>query len=221
MHDRQLKRRDARPGSARWLTSFAAESRGVALVEFALSLPILLSLSLVGLELTNYSMAHMRVSQLALTTADNASRVRDSIDESDVNEVFIGAGLAGRGIDFEDNGRLILSSLQVNEDGDGQWIRWQRCFGDGDFESSYGEEDDGENDDDLQAMGPAGRQVAALDGTSVMFVEAAYTYEPMIDVNLVTRIVGPRTIRYTAAFNVRDRPNQDITNIGGATVASC
>lgn len=206
---------------ARLATATARDCRGLAFVEFALALPPLLTLSLVGLELTNYSMAHMRVSQIALTTADNASRVRDTIDEADVNEVFIGVGLAGEGIDFEEKGLLILSSLQTNAAGDGQWIRWQRCFGDGNFSSSYGEEDDGKTNASLQAMGPAGRQVAALDGTSVMFVEVAYTYDPLIDVRLVTRIIGSRTIRYTAAFNVRARPNQDITNVSGATRATC
>ena len=34
---------------------------GVAMVEFALVLPLFLSMVLVGLEITNYSVAHMRI----------------------------------------------------------------------------------------------------------------------------------------------------------------
>src|SRR5687768_7234406 len=102
MHSCQLIRR----GVARCAAAIARDRRGVAFVEFAMALPVLLTLSLVGLELTNYTMAHMRVSQLALGAADNASRVRDTIDESDVSEVFTGVQLAGAGIDFEEKGRL-------------------------------------------------------------------------------------------------------------------
>src|SRR3546814_13154337 len=45
--------------------------------------------------------------------------------------------------DFRTHGRIILSSLERNDDG-GQWIHWQRCYGDLDVESSYGEAGDGE-----------------------------------------------------------------------------
>ena len=182
-----------------------------------MSLPILLAFGLGGLELANLAMAHMRVSQIALMTADNASRVRVSIDETDVNELFLGAELAGDSMDFEENGRLILSSLEMNEEADGQWIRWQRCFGEKDYDSSYGEEGDGEDDDDLQAMGPPGQQVAALSGTAVMFVEVAYEYQPIVP----NSITGDEMIVYTAAFNVRDRDNQAITNLSDATASSC
>ncbi len=35
---------------------------------------------------------------------------------------------SGRQIEFFDNGRAIISSLQVDED-DNQYIHWQRCMG--------------------------------------------------------------------------------------------
>ena len=106
-----------RPATSRW-RSYAHEPearlparRGVRraaarlrerprLVEFALSLPVLTTLVLVGLETANLAMAHLRVSNIAMLASDNASRVRDSIDESDVIELLIGAKMTGDSIGF-------------------------------------------------------------------------------------------------------------------------
>ena len=40
-------------------------------------------------------MAHLRVSNIAMLTADNAARVRDSIDEADVIDLLTGAKMSG------------------------------------------------------------------------------------------------------------------------------
>ena len=118
--------------------AFAARLRGcesgLAFVEFAMSLPVLVTLGLVGLETANLAMAHLRVSNIAMLTADNAARVRDSIDEANVIELLTGAKMTGDSIRFRQNGRIILSSVEPNTAGaggtsTGQWIRWQRCDG--------------------------------------------------------------------------------------------
>ena len=48
---------------------------GLALLEFAFLVPILITLSLTGAELTNYITTKMRISQLALRLADDAARI--------------------------------------------------------------------------------------------------------------------------------------------------
>ncbi len=40
-----------------------------------------------GVETANFAIANLRVSQIAALTADNAGRVRDAIDEADVNAI--------------------------------------------------------------------------------------------------------------------------------------
>ncbi len=70
------------------------DDRGLALIEFAFSLPVLVVLCMSGLECANLALAHMRVSQVAMLVADNAARVRTSIDEADVNEIMTGAELS-------------------------------------------------------------------------------------------------------------------------------
>ncbi|MGQ0660288.1 MAG: TadE/TadG family type IV pilus assembly protein, partial [Sphingosinicella sp.] len=68
---------------------------GLAYVEFALALPVLLTLGLFGLETANFAMAHLRVSNIAVMTADNAARIRDNIDEADVIDLLTGAKETG------------------------------------------------------------------------------------------------------------------------------
>src|SRR5690606_13142657 len=121
------------PHVMRGLTLFRrlrADQAGLAYLEFALIGPVVLFLTLAGLELVNYAMAHLRVNQIATTVADNAGRVTTGIDEANVYEVFSGADAIGEAMDFEQNGRVVLSSLQENgRSGSdaGQMVNWQRC----------------------------------------------------------------------------------------------
>lgn len=186
------------------------DERGVQLVEFAVALPVLLTLGLGGIELANYTIASIRCSQISMMVADNAGRVRDSIDEADVNEIMVGAKLMGSGVKFSQNGRIILSSVEQNAAKNGQWIRWQRCAGGKTATSSYGVQGTGQTDTSLQAIGPAGNQIAASSGTAVMFVEVVYDYQPIVS----NRYLGGRTLHYTSAFNVRQRTDQQLKNGG-------
>lgn len=189
------------------------DTRGLALTEFAFAAPVYLTLVLTGLELSNLALAHLRVSQIAMTVADNAGRVTTGIDEANIYEVFTGAQYAGNSLDFEAHGRVVLSSLEHNGQSgsdEGQTIVWQRCWGDAtSVAPAYGEEGDGEDDDSLEdGLGSGSDKITALEDTAVMFVEATYAYQPLVSTGFFT----PPTIRYESAFNVRGRQNNDITN---------
>lgn len=211
-----------------WLNHLAARLRrstsGVAATEMALGLPFLLAAGLWGIELANYGVVTMRVNQLAIHIADNASRIGDTstlenrkIYESDINDLLRGANIqAGSSINFFASGRAIISSLEVDSDGE-QYIHWQRCVGAKTHDSTYG--DTGDRLD--PGMGPVGREVIAFEGEAVIFVELAYDYKPLIS----ARFVGTPEIRSIASFTVRD--NRDLSQIylrgGGAddSVAAC
>ena len=136
------------------LRRLAQDRTGVAMVELAFAAPLLLILGLGGIEAANYAVASLRVSQIAMTVADNAGRVRTAMDENDINDIMSGAKLIGSGIDFTANGRVILSDLEqrtttagsggvgtkttANPNGYRQFIRWQRCAGDLEIQSGYG-----------------------------------------------------------------------------------
>ncbi|KPL68077.1 hypothetical protein SZ64_08070 [Erythrobacter sp. SG61-1L] len=201
------------------------DEKALALIEFAYSLPVLTMLGLGGVEIANLSVTHMRVSQIAISLADNASRAKQEIvagvprmREYDVNETFQGAALQSGGLDIEQNGRLILSSLEVNAQG-GQWVHWQRCFGKTAYKSSYGKQGDGASGTGFPGMGPVDRRIRAESGFAVMFVEVVYNYKPLI----FSSLVPPQAIRKTAAMYVRD--DRDLTQIynpsPAAPVNSC
>lgn len=193
------------------------DERGLALTEFAMSLPILCLLSITGIEVANYARACMNVSQIALSAADNAGRIRDRIDEGDVESIFIGSRNAGENIQFGANGRIILSMVEVNgRTGSeaGQKITWQRCFGNKNVPPSYGNAGDGATDATLAAgVGPTGNKITAEAGTGVMFVEIVYDYQPIFPVTgFIVDDLRNRRLRYTAAFPVRERTNNALTN---------
>lgn len=206
----------------RILRRIGMSERGVAAVEFALIAPILLTALLYGAEMAWYMMVQLRVSQVTLQVADNASRIGDTstltarkIYEGDINDVMLGAQLdGGNTLNLLSNARVIVSSLQVNSTGK-QYIHWQRCKGLKNVASSYGVQ----GDIKATGIGPAGQEVTAPTGDAVIFVEVIYDYKPLITGALISN----KTIKSTAAFNVRD--SRDLTQVyqtnPAATVASC
>lgn len=93
---------------------------GVAMTEFALGAPLVLMAGLWGTETANYALTSMKLGQVAVQVADNASRVGDlstlqnrKVYESDINDVLYGAQLQAGGLKLFQYGRVIISSLQV------------------------------------------------------------------------------------------------------------
>lgn len=199
-----------------------SDTSGVFMVEFALALPGFLAFTLGMAELSHYAIASDRVSQIAMTAADNAARVRSSIDEVDVNEVMTGAKFVGRNINFAANGRIILSSLEPNAAGNGQWIRWQRCAGAKSASSSFGVQGAGQNDSSVQGMGPTGKKISAVADTALIFAEVVYDYQPLVPMPSLGW--GNRTMSFTFAMNVRERTDQALKNansLSGSNISSC
>ncbi|WP_095011063.1 TadE/TadG family type IV pilus assembly protein [Tsuneonella mangrovi] len=202
---------------------------GTAATEFALAAPVLLTAGLWGAESANQALQQMRVNQIAVLIADNASRVGENsllgetkIYESDIDDLLYGATVqGGNSFDLYNHGRVILSSLEVvpNTDSD-QYIHWQRCAGMKHFASTYGVAGDGLSSA-FPGMGPAGQEITADKGEAVMFVEVEYDYQPIIGAAFTTA----KELHAIAAFNVRQ--NRDLTQVyqrdtnNPAPVASC
>jgi Flp pilus assembly protein TadG len=205
------------------------DTSGLAAVEFALTSPIILAMFLSGAELTNYAITKLRISQIALHVADNASRIGTNslltapqISETQINDLLIGANLQAGALDLSTRGRVIVSSLEpvANPNTTSKFkIRWQRCYGGKTYSSSYGVQ----GDTNKNNMGPAGQTVTTPDDTAVMFVEVAYDYQPLIS----SRLVSTTVIKDIAAMTVRD--NRDYAGNGetgvynneGATPSTC
>ncbi|MBP7952090.1 MAG: pilus assembly protein TadE, partial [Sphingorhabdus sp.] len=208
-----------------------ADQSGLALVEFAFSLPIFLGLGMFGTETAFLAAANTKVSQAALNLADNASRLGQTdtgvatptITDSDILQVLAGTRLQTDTIDLLENGRVILSSLEVGDNSDGdpqQFIRWQRCKGVREVESDYGGPTTVDTADaDFTGMGADGVLVQAVPGSAVMFVEIEYKYQPLFGNAFHKNTI----LRQEAAFNVRDDRNLNagLFNDVGTNAATC
>lgn len=198
------------------------DTSGLAMVEFAFAAPLVLGMGMLGTDTAFLVITHMQVSQIAMQVADNASRVGEQdvltarkVFETDVNETFVGAEKLGENIRIFNQGRIIISSLQLNANG-GQWIKWQRCRGAKVYNSTFGVEGAGATGTAFPGMGVPGRYITASNGTAVMFVEVAYDFRSVTPMNLFNN----QQIVYTAAFNVRD--NRDLNSLyTGGNVARC
>jgi hypothetical protein len=200
---------------------------GMAAVEFALCLPVLVAVGGVGIEIQNYVSVNHRLSQAALALADNMSRVgvasglsRVQVREADVNDGFIGIKLQTPGLDLTTNGRIILTSLEQNASG-GQWVHWQRCIGLKNVASSYAGQGTGATGTAFAGFGPSTARITAPANSAVIHVEIFYDYKPVF---FKTKFTGD-TVRYEASYLVRD--DRDFSGAGifnpspAATVASC
>jgi Flp pilus assembly pilin Flp len=214
-----------------------ADGSGMAVVEFALALPIVLSVVLAGLELTNFTIAKMRMSQLALQLADNGSRIGTNslltdpqISESQINDMLTGANLQSGGLTLFARGRIIISSLEPDPSNTGKYyIHWQRCRGAKNVQSSYGKVgvtsgvDKGVNMTGMGPTTPVNRQVTAPTGGGVIYIEIQYDYKPLV----FQRLAPANTIREIAAMTVRDKRDFNgnlgtgIYNVEAATISSC
>ena len=209
----------------RFARALAADRSGLALLEFAFTLPIVLLMTLGGAELANYTTTRMRVSQLALHIADNAARMGDgpqmaakTITETDIGDIFIGGNLQSGGLKLKERGRVILSDLEpvANPNTTNTFkIGWQRCYGDKTHPSTYG----AAGDTDLAGIGPPGQLVTAQDDNATMFVEVYYEYKPLV----ATGYAPSLTMTEIASMPVRDRRNLStgIDNTAGVPVMSC
>jgi len=100
-----------RPQLAHSVARLGRDKSGLALLEFAFMLPLILVMSLTGAEMTNYITTKMRISQLALHIADDAARMGSgtrlaakTITEADINDIFIGAHLQSGELDLRGRG---------------------------------------------------------------------------------------------------------------------
>jgi Flp pilus assembly protein TadG len=232
------------------LSPLSTDKSGLALIEFAIGMPILLLAGGWGIELSQYALVQLEVSQYALHVADNASRVGvvdangvSTLRETDINDILQAAVVEGTRVGLTTNGRITLSSLEnVNQDYDAtqkQRIHWQRCTGvksGTTFDSTFGVANILAGRD-----APAGYSASANDAYAGLAVptgmgpSGAMILAPddsgvmYVEINYQyqpvfgTYYMSPTMIKYTASFIVRD--NRDFSKVTNpsptATASTC
>jgi Flp pilus assembly protein TadG len=210
-----------------WARRLQRERRGGAGVEFALCLPVLMLLGMYGAEVAYMQSVNMQVSQLAISVADNASRlgqtdnssVSPTITEIDVDAVMLGAIKQGDPIRLSQRGRIILSSLEKDAATGKQYIHWQRCRGSLARSSAYGNDttNNGLTGTAITGLGSGSQQLAAASGSAVMFAEVYYQYQGLFG----TLYTQPVTMKREAAFVIRDARNLTTGLTGGNSQSPC
>ncbi len=204
------------------LRRLAPATSGVAMLEFALALPVVLVLGCYGVETANLAITNLRVSQIASNLADNGSRLGlmsssssvVQLRELDINNALQATRLQGDALDLGTNGRVILSSLeniqQSYDTAPVMRIHWQRCFGlrkGTGYDSSFGTTTTTAGTDATKAnagttvTGMGDPAVVAPSGSGLIFVEVNYDYQRLFG----STFMGPAKLRYVASFIVRDR----------------
>jgi Flp pilus assembly protein TadG len=189
----------------RLLRRLRRDTSGLAMLEFAMMLPVFATMCLGGAELTNFIITKMRLSQIALQLADNAARIGSgtqlqakTITEADINDLLTGADLQSGELKLFTNGRVTISSVEPDTVNTGKsMVRWQRCQGSKtSLTSSYTA-----GQSNLVGVGDGTRLVGAPTDGVTMFVELRYVYQPLIKTSL-----SPVTeFREIASMMVRDR----------------
>lgn len=200
---------------------------GAAAVEFAVSLPVMLILGLVGAEVANMTSANLAVSQIALSVADNASRlgqtdnsgVTPTVTEADVDAVLFGALQQGAPLGLATRGRIILSSLERDATTGKQYIHWQRCRGSLSKASAYGNDStlNGLAGGTITGLGSGTQKAVARANSAVMFAEVFYEFRGALG----SYYIGTVTMKREAAFVVRDDRNLAPGLTGGSSQSAC
>lgn len=218
------------------LKQFARQLRddnsGLALVEFAVSLPFFMGLTIGGIEVANYASVVMQLNQIAIHTADNAARIGEEsaltakrINELQINDLFEGTLSEGDRValsgvhGYQDpitgvrsicgNAKIVLSSVETvdpfDPDDPRYRIRWQRCAGvAAQYTSSYGNPS---TTPTIDGFGATGKKVKATPDSAIMLVELQYYYQPNI-INGFSKQIN-HTVRQTASMIVRDVRDYD------------
>lgn len=226
--------------------SLRQEKSGLALVEFALALPVFLGLGMYGTEVAYLAVTKMQVEQIALNLADNASRMGETpngassrvIAESDIASVFTGARLQGERFNLTERGRIILSSSeriegrtaaerQEREENPWGGLVWQRCLGELEESSVNGEPriwSRWRGAGELWYWDSTANQwhlrngIVPEQGEALMFAEVYYNYEGLFG----DLFLEGRQLRAQFSFGIRDDRELFVQPVDdGATRYTC
>ena len=99
-------------------------SRGSALVQFAIVLPLFVALTLGGFEATRLIVGQQKIQHAAGAVADLVGQSEADLTEAGLGTLMAAARLIADPLDIAAGGRVILSSVTVDEDG--ARLNWQR-----------------------------------------------------------------------------------------------
>ena len=211
---------------ARRLRALARDARGIALVEFAYTLPLFIGFGLVGLEFTNVVLARQKTERIAASLADLVAANQVPPNERQIGDMFAAVPEIARPFGFGADGNVVITAVIGLEDpAEGQVrnkVAWQRCLRSGSHQSRIGTQWSGSNDilDGPSVTLPGG---LALDQNQMVIVaEVFFPYRPVMGEALVEGILPDNNIfTEVSTFRTRGQAIMNVTPVSGVAQHSC
>jgi Flp pilus assembly protein TadG len=199
---------------------------GLALIEFAYTLPVMLGFGLIGIEYTNVILAHQKTERIASTLSDQIAGNQVPPNERQIGDMFDAVQLIANPFEFGANGGVVVTAVVGIYDDDDDRMRnkiaWQRCSNSDAFESDFGTQWTGSND---VADGPnitLPRDIQLAQNQMVIITEVFFPYEEIINEDFVVGMLpASGTFEQTAIFRTRGQALMDITPVQGVAEHSC
>jgi Flp pilus assembly protein TadG len=173
----------------RFIKRLKRNQRGVAALEFALSLPLLILLMFGVVEITRFILVGQMVTNVSRTMADLSSQGK-TMTEAELTSLFSATKFVAKPFDMQTNGKVIVSSISVTGGGSPD-MNWQRSHGDLAGVSS--------------AIGIPGNSLilppgfTVREGYTVIAAEAYYDFSPIV----FSWITPPRRLYRASYFRAR------------------
>lgn len=172
--------------------------RGIAFTEFALTVPLLLLLSLGGVEVTRYIILHQKLDKVAFSMADLVAQSH-GISTSEVDMIFTAVDNLVQPFSFGSDGVVIVTSIG-NHNNNGVRVNWQRSgAGTLSANSSLGSPGD-------LATVPSGLTVS--DKEDVIFAEVYYQFTPLLLPQLFPATIVYKRVAYKPRLGELDTIEQ-------------
>jgi len=107
------------------LRRFGKDERGVAAIEFALVLPIMVLLLLGCFEVPRFVLIYQKIARTSSGVADLVAQADDPITSDQMTDVFSASKMMMQPYDVAANGEVIVSSINNPTGGTGVKITWQ------------------------------------------------------------------------------------------------
>lgn len=174
------------------LRRFGRDRRGLSALETAFALPVAVSLTLNGVEITRYLLLHQKAERATMTVADLVSQ-GEALTVADLTNIFRAGAFITEPFDFDADGAMIVSSVVGSATG--PIVEWQRAFGAPPQGSGLGGQGG-------SASLPQGFTVNQSE--SVIMTEIYFRYRPMVNGNtMLGGVIGERMVYNYAIFRPR------------------
>ena len=181
------------------LRLFVRGRDGVAIVDFALVVPILVFLLLGSMEIGRYVLLNQKLSRVAISSSDLMSQAKHAVVD-DINQIFAAAQYTMNPFELGADGVVFLTSVSTDSDLPIEpEISWQMSGGGtGIFTSEVG------TGVGTPATLPGGFTME--ENQNIIIAEVYYSYQPFF----FSKVIQPKTIRQIGLHYPRLRPLREL-----------